>query len=99
MSRASVSRSAPQPSALSPGDWVQAVKPIYEENEYGARIAVIARKRAVGHILIVYPDGLVDVYFERSGRITICAPEELVRLGGPETGSAPPARGKLRPLV
>lgn len=71
------------------GDWAQTIVPIHEVNEYGERISVIGKKGAVVHVIDVHTNGLLEVYFERTRRVSVCAPEELTRLGGPETGRFP----------
>lgn len=66
------------------GDIVQANVVIEDEG------IEVARVRDLGHV--VSPpeaDGWPNVYFERTGRVTICAPCEVKLLGRAETGKHP----------
>lgn len=62
---------------MTVGDWVQAIERITEENFAGKALHVHAETGGVGHVLNVESDGWVNVWFERSGTITICHESEL----------------------
>lgn len=66
------------------GDWVQAVEDVISELD-GAQV-LNAQKGAIGHILIVQDSEAVDVYWERTGTITVCLVDELLWLGDASTG-------------
>ena len=69
------------------GDWVGAAEEVVEENFMGEARFVHARKNAVGHVISLTSDPeWVDVFWERTGTITVCHLPELIRLGGPDTG-------------
>jgi hypothetical protein len=63
------------------GDIVQATSTILDEN------VLVAEAGHVGHVVQpLSDDNWPNVYFERSGRVSICTPEEVVFLGDAETG-------------
>ena len=64
------------------GDWVQAGDEINEPDFMGQAVWTHARKNAIGHVLEVLDDGMVNVFWERSGTVTVCHPSEIVRLCG-----------------
>lgn len=73
---------------FSVGDWVQATAEISEPDFIDPQTTWIhARRNAIGHVLEILEGGdVVNVYWERSGTITICFPDELKRLCGCDAG-------------
>lgn len=68
------------------GDWVQAAESL--DDGEGRRVA----QGAIGHVLEGSVDGdpgVVNVFFERSGVVTICHITELTWLGTSEIGRSP----------
>ncbi len=69
------------------GDWVQALELIEEQDFPRAGYDFThAKPGYVGHVLEARVDGMLDVYFERSGGTTLVDPRQVKRLGGPDTG-------------
>lgn len=71
---------------MTAGDWVQAVEQVTEEGFRGEDLWIHAEKGAVGHVLDVVDALWVNVYWERTGSVTVCHVEEITLLGGPDTG-------------
>lgn len=67
------------------GDWVQALEEISEVLPSGD-VMHHGLKGAVGHVLEAFDDGWVNVYFERTGTVSICHGDEVLRLGSADTG-------------
>jgi hypothetical protein len=69
---------------MQPNDWGQAVNRIIEEDG-----TVAAEVGGVLHVLDTCVDGdpnIINVYFERTGIVTIVHVDDVKFLGGPETG-------------
>lgn len=64
---------------LQVGDWVQATEAITEDNFNGAGVWTHSRAGGVGHVVNI-EDGWPNVYFERTGTVTLCHPEQVRRL-------------------
>jgi hypothetical protein len=62
------------------GDWVQATSEIQDED------VQVAKAGDLGHVVGPVLDGWPNVYFERTGRVSICDPTEVKVLGGADTG-------------
>lgn len=67
--------------------WVQALETI-EEHDYPRKgyDFTHAKVGAIGHVLQVRRDGLLDVFFERSGGITVVHPDQIKWVGDSRTG-------------
>lgn len=72
--------------SIGVGDWVQAVRDVTEGDFLGHGVWTHASKGAVGHVLGVEADGSINVYWERTGTVTICDPVELARLCSADAG-------------
>jgi hypothetical protein len=79
-----------QMSVLTVGDWVQAVEEISEPDFMGQEVWVHAAPNGVGHVIGFGDDGWVNVFFEKTGTVCVCAPHEVKWIAGPETGRARP---------
>jgi hypothetical protein len=63
------------------GDWIQVTaEQIDEQDVDGHTLGVHVKRHAVGHVLNVAGDGWFDVFFERSGTISIVHESEIKRL-------------------
>jgi hypothetical protein len=69
------------------GDWIKATETIEEQDfPQPGYDFTHAEPGYVGHVFEARADGLLDVFFERSGGTTVVHPRQVVRLGGAETG-------------
>ncbi len=73
--------------SMQVGDWVQAVEEIAEEDFMGEGTFIHAREGGIGHILDLTDDPeSVNVYFERTGTVSVCHVSEIKRLGDADVG-------------
>lgn len=69
-------------AAFRLGDWVQATDVVLDDD------VLVAERGDIGHV-INEPQKAGEwpnIYFERTGRVSVCAPRELRWLGSAETG-------------
>lgn len=72
---------------FSVGDWVQAKEQVVEED---CPELVLAEQGGVGHVLEVIDQAAVNVFWERTGTVTIMDTDLLCWLGDARTGKEAP---------
>lgn len=65
---------------LEIGDWVQAVVSQTEPDFLGEETFIHADPGGIGHVLDELPDGSYEIFFEKTGTITVVHGSELTRL-------------------
>jgi hypothetical protein len=71
--------------AIKVGDWVNVTaEEIDEQDTEGRSLGALAKRNAVAHVLNDAGEGWFDVFFEKSGTISVVHESEIARLCGPD---------------